>query len=127
MANINNILVGTKISFNGKYYIIIDIKANVFIAKSIYDGTHRTFNESDFKDIKIWKHYIDIAFIAVDRDGSPAIYPWKPIRDDDGYWYCYEDNGLDYIDRSIPISWKLMQKITGKIIMTIIDEPVELK
>lgn len=127
MTSINNISIGTRISFNGEYYIITNIKTNVLIAKSLYDGTDRTFTESDFKNIKIWGHYIDTGFIAVDRDGLPAIYPDKPVRDDHGNWHCYEDYMDGYIEVRVPISWKLMQKITGKTIMTSIDEPVELK
>ena len=128
MITINDISIGSKIWFDGKYYIVTSIETNTFVARCFNDGIDRTFTESYFKRIFAERHFADTIFVAVNIDGSPSIYLQKPVKDiDDGDWHCYEDNGICYIDRAIPISWNLMQKLTGKDFMTYADEPIEIK
>ena len=127
MMNISDIRVETHISFAKHRYIVTFVGEGFFIAKRFRDGVERRFELEDIPRVTVEKPFRDLSYVAVDPDGTAFIYPWKPVKDDDGWWCCPYESNDEWHNSCVAISWKTMQKLTGKRIMTCMDEPVEVK
>lgn len=126
MITIKDIQEGSQIWFAQHCYLVLEVCPKMFIAKRFRDSVVRTFPESEFKSVHLKKPCSDSAFVAVDADGSPSIYPWKPTRSGNGMWSCMEEVEGEYVEMGVPISWNLMLTLVGKPMMYS-DEPVEVK
>lgn len=126
MITIKDIQEGSHVWFAQHRYLVLEVCPRLFVAKRFRDGVTRTFPESEFKSVYLEKPHSDTVFVAVDADGSPSIYPWKPERDGHGYWHCMEEVEGEYVDMEVPISWSLMLSLVGRP-MTHADEPVEIQ
>lgn len=80
----------------------------------------------DIPHVTVEKPFSDSSYVAVDPDGSAFLFPWKPVKDNMGCWACISEHEGEYVNECVAISWKTMQKLTGKHIMTCMDEPVEV-
>lgn len=120
MVLLNDLSVGDRVEFKQHGYVVVRVLPDCFVAKRFQDGMDVIFRGTSFEDVSLSPHYDDVVFVAVDFDGSPSIYPTKPVRDGNGDWVCSGDK------KGTPISWALMLKLVG-CPLTYADAPVQLQ
>lgn len=126
MMSISDIRVETQISFAQHRYIITSVGEGFFIAKRFRDGVERRFEIDDILKTKVVQPKVEPSYVAVDPDGSAYLFPYKPVKGECGQWYCLSEYSGECVNEGVEISWSVMQKLTGKCIMTCMDEPVKV-
>lgn len=119
-----NIKVNTQFTYYHYKYFVSEVMDNKFIAKRFVDGCYKEFTENDLDHIIFTNETYPI-FVAVDKDGTPLIFPDKPTKNKYGNWVYETSIEGEYISLGFPITWNLMLKLVNKP-LTNMDEPVEI-
>lgn len=125
MITIDQATVDTVFVYFQYYYVVTKIHFNSITAKRIFDGAVINLNTEKLLKASFVKDIETHNYVAMDRCGTPFLFPGKPTRDKYGDWkYEIACEGTD-INFALIISRALMKQLTGRI-LTNADEPVEV-